>query len=67
LEARIGTEWGKRVDRMAGYENDEDTLRRELGSIRSWMSWRPLAASLKQQEDMVGRSGGENIGPIREN
>jgi len=33
--------------------------------IRSWMNWRPLAASWIH-EDMVGRSRGENMGPIRE-
>ena len=30
------------------------------------MNWRPLAASWIQEEDMVGRSRGENMGPIRE-
>ena len=25
-------EWGKRVERTVGYDNDEDTLRREFGS-----------------------------------
>jgi len=34
--------------------------------IRSWMNWRPLAASWIQEEDMVGRSRGENMAPIRE-
>jgi len=28
--------------------------------IRSWMDWRPLAASWIQEEDMVGTSRGEN-------
>jgi len=32
LEARIGKERGKRVERTAGYDNDEDALRREFGS-----------------------------------
>jgi len=32
LEARIGLERGKRVERTAGYDNDEDALRREFGS-----------------------------------
>jgi len=31
LEARIAQEWGKRVERKAGYSNDDDALRRELG------------------------------------
>jgi len=32
LEARIAKERGKRVERPAGYDNDEDVLRREFGS-----------------------------------
>ena len=32
LEARIAKERGKRVERTTGYDNDEDTLRREFGS-----------------------------------
>jgi len=32
LEARIAKEWGKRVERTAGYDNDEDALRCQLGS-----------------------------------
>jgi len=32
LEARIAKERGKRVERTAGYDNDEDVLRREFGS-----------------------------------
>jgi len=32
LEARITKERGKRVQRTAGYHNDEDALRREFGS-----------------------------------
>jgi len=32
LEAQIAKEWGKRVERTAGYDNDEDALRREFGS-----------------------------------
>jgi len=32
LEARIAKEPGKRVERTAGYDNDEDALRREFGS-----------------------------------
>jgi len=32
LEARITKECGKRVERTAGYDNDEDALRREFGS-----------------------------------
>jgi len=32
LEARITKERGKRVERTAGYDNDEDALRREFGS-----------------------------------
>jgi len=32
LEARIAKERGKRVERRAGYDNDEDALRREFGS-----------------------------------
>jgi len=32
LEARIAKERGKRVKRTAGYNNDEDALRREFGS-----------------------------------
>jgi len=32
LEARIAKERGKRVERTAGYDNDEDALRREFGS-----------------------------------
>jgi len=32
LEARIAEEWGKRVERTAGYDNDEDTLTQEFGS-----------------------------------
>jgi len=32
LEARITKEWGKQVERTAGYGNDEDALRREFGS-----------------------------------
>jgi len=34
--------------------------------IRSWMNWRPLAASWIPEKDMVSRSRGENMGPIRE-
>jgi len=34
--------------------------------IQSWMNWRPLAASWIQEDDMVGRCRGENMGPIRE-
>ena len=32
MEARIAKEWGKRVERTAGYDNAEDALRREFGS-----------------------------------
>jgi len=32
LEARIAKERGKRVEKTAGYDNDEDALRREFGS-----------------------------------
>jgi len=32
LEARIAKQLGKRVERMAGDDNDEDALRREFGS-----------------------------------
>jgi len=32
LEARIAKERGKRVERTAGYDNNEDALRREFGS-----------------------------------
>ena len=32
MEARIAKERGKRVERRAGYDNDEDALRREFGS-----------------------------------
>ena len=32
MEARIGKEWGKRVERTAGYDNDEYALRRKFGS-----------------------------------
>jgi len=32
LEARIAKKGGKRVERTAGYDNDEDALRREFGS-----------------------------------
>jgi len=32
LKARIAKERGKRVERTAGYDNDEDPLRREFGS-----------------------------------
>jgi len=32
LEARIAKERGKWVERTAGYDNDEDALRREFGS-----------------------------------
>jgi len=32
LEARIAKKRGKRVERRAGYDNDEDALRREFGS-----------------------------------
>jgi len=32
LEARIAKERVKRVERTAGYDNDEDTFRREFGS-----------------------------------
>jgi len=34
LEARIGKEPGKRVERTAGYDNDDDALRQEFGSDR---------------------------------
>jgi len=34
--------------------------------IRSWIDWRPLVALWIQEEDIVGRSRGENIDPIRE-
>jgi len=30
------------------------------------MNWRPLVASWIQEQDMVGRSRGENKGPIQE-
>jgi len=32
LEARIAKEWGKRVERTAGYDYDEEVLKREFGS-----------------------------------
>ena len=32
LDARIAKEWGKRVERTAGYDNDEEVLKREFGS-----------------------------------
>jgi len=32
LEARIAKERGKRAERTAGYDNDEDASRREFGS-----------------------------------
>jgi len=32
LEARIGKKEGTGVERTAGYDNDEDALRREFGS-----------------------------------
>ena len=32
MEARIAKERGKRVERTAGYDNDEDALRCEFGS-----------------------------------
>jgi len=32
LEARIANERGKRVERTAGYDKDEDAVRREFGS-----------------------------------
>ena len=32
MEASITKEPGNRVERMAGYDNDEDALRREFGS-----------------------------------
>jgi len=32
LEARIAKGRGKQFERMAGYDNDEDALRREFGS-----------------------------------
>ena len=32
MEARIAKERGKRVERTAGYDNEEDALRREFGS-----------------------------------
>ena len=32
MEARITKERGKQVERTAGYDNDEDALRREFGS-----------------------------------
>jgi len=32
LEATIAKEWGKRVERTAGYDNHEDPLRWEFGS-----------------------------------
>jgi len=31
LKARIEKDWGKRVERMKGYSNDEDALRLEFG------------------------------------
>ena len=31
LEARLAREWGKQVERTAGYSNDEEALRREFG------------------------------------
>jgi len=34
LEARIAKERGQRVERTAGYDNDEDALRREFGTDR---------------------------------
>jgi len=32
LDARIAKEWGKPVERTAGYDNDEEVLKREFGS-----------------------------------
>ena len=32
MEDKIAKEWGKWVERTVGYNNDEDTLRREFGS-----------------------------------
>ena len=32
MEAKIANERGKRVERMVGYDNDEDVLRRGFGS-----------------------------------
>ena len=66
MEAGIAKEQGKRVERTAGYYNDEDAFGRSLVVIQSWVSWRLLAASWIQEEDMVGRSRGKNMGPIRE-
>jgi len=62
LEARIAKQRGKRVERTAGYDNDDDALRREFGSDTELDE---LEASWTQ-EDMVGRSRGENMGPIQE-
>ena len=57
MEARIAKQRRKRVERRAGYDNDEDALRWELGSY----------TELEElEEDMVGRSRGKNMGPIRE-
>jgi len=64
LEARIAKERGKRVERTAGYDNDEDALRREFGSDTELNELEAAASWI--QEDMVGRSRGENMGPIRE-
>jgi len=54
LEARIAKERGKCVEMTVGYDNDVDALRR----------W--FASDTEREEDMVGRSHGENMGPIRE-
>ena len=32
MESKITKERGKRVERTVGYDNDEETLRREFGS-----------------------------------
>jgi len=44
LKARIEKERGKCVERKEGYSNDEDALRQEFESFRSWMDQKRLVA-----------------------
>jgi len=66
LEARIAKDRGKRVERTAGYDNDEDALRRGFGTDTELDELEALVASWIQEEDMVGRSRSEIMATIRE-
>jgi len=58
LEARIAKELGKRVERTAGYHNDEDALRREFGSDTE-------LDELEAAEGLVDTGGGHSRQELR--